>query len=672
MPAYHDNVSRAEKAAGGLKNRKMNGGGEPPVATPEEITAIRLRLHGNGYHPVPIVGIHVAGVNSPSKQPRMPNWQVVCPQATPQDIEGWIQKDPDCVNTGIACDNLAGIDIDILDPEIAAERVARAQELFGPTPLIRIGRAPKTLLVYRIEAPHDKFSTQEMFFGDDVDHKDMKVQVEFLGCHRQQFVAFGRHPDTREQYQWPDKSPLDIPWDDVPLVKLEDLQHFKAETEQAMRAAGARSRSEIQDEIRERESHGGEAAGIHDGEKPTRAKVEDALNHIPNDVDRGTYINIGFAVYEALGESGWSLFDGWARQYSGYKKNHTTSDWRSFRKGRKITVRTLFWHAAQRGWRSKDASSANGKSKDGPRAGAEAKPEPPRPLIRELPPADLFPIDALGDVLGDAAKGIHDRVQSPPAICGQSVLAVATLAVQGYANIELPTGQKNPLSSFFITVAASGERKSATDTEALWPVAKHENALREKYAVDYPKYEDEQTAWDKAKEHLIKKAKGDRAEIRSALVNLGPPPVAPLTPLLTCPEPTFEGLCKHLVLGQPGIGIFSDEGGMFIGGHGMNPEAKLRTAAGLSGLWDGKPIKRIRAVDGTTILPGRRCSLHLMCQPDVAAKMLSDPELLDQGLLSRCLVTAPETNSGSRLWHEPDAASDSAIKRYGGAILKIL
>ena len=64
MPAYHDNVSRAEKAAGGLKNRKMNGGGEPPVATPEEITAIRLRLHGNGYHPVPIVGIHVAGVNS--------------------------------------------------------------------------------------------------------------------------------------------------------------------------------------------------------------------------------------------------------------------------------------------------------------------------------------------------------------------------------------------------------------------------------------------------------------------------------------------------------------------------------------------------------------------------------------------------------------------------------
>ena len=32
-----------------------------------------------------------------------------------------------------------------------------------------------------------------------------------------------------------------------------------------------------------------------------------------------------------------------------------------------------------------------------------AKPEPPRPLARELPPADLFPIDALGPLLRDAA-----------------------------------------------------------------------------------------------------------------------------------------------------------------------------------------------------------------------------------------------------------------------------
>jgi hypothetical protein len=65
----------------------------------------------------------------------------------------------------------------------------------------------------------------------------------------------------------------------------------------------------------------------------------------------------------------------------------------------------------------------------------EVKPEPPRPLMRELPPADPFPVDALGSVLAPAAGAIHDRVQAPLAICAQGVLAAATLAVQGHADI---------------------------------------------------------------------------------------------------------------------------------------------------------------------------------------------------------------------------------------------
>jgi hypothetical protein len=63
----------------------------------------------------------------------------------------------------------------------------------------------------------------------------------------------------------------------------------------------------------------------------------------------------------------------------------------------------------------------------------EATFEPPRPLMRELPPADPFPVDALGDMLAPAARAINDRVQAPLAICGQSVLATATLALQPHA-----------------------------------------------------------------------------------------------------------------------------------------------------------------------------------------------------------------------------------------------
>jgi hypothetical protein len=70
----------------------------------------------------------------------------------------------------------------------------------------------------------------------------------------------------------------------------------------------------------------------------------------------------------------------------------------------------------------------------------EVKPEPPRPLMREPSPADPFPVDALGDVLGAAARGIHDRVQAPIAIGAQSVLAAAVLVVQGHADVVLPIG----------------------------------------------------------------------------------------------------------------------------------------------------------------------------------------------------------------------------------------
>src|SRR5690349_17601530 len=75
------------------------------------------------------------------------------------------------------------------------------------------------------------------------------------------------------------------------------------------------------------------------------------------------------------------------------------------------------------------------KVRQGVNSAEDFMPEPPRPLMRELPPADPFPLDALGDVLAPAARAIHDRVQAPLAICGQSVLAAATLVVQAHADI---------------------------------------------------------------------------------------------------------------------------------------------------------------------------------------------------------------------------------------------
>ncbi|MDO8397972.1 MAG: YfjI family protein [Bradyrhizobium sp.] len=303
---------------------------------------------------------------------------------------------------------------------------------------------------------------------------------------------------------------------------------------------------------------------------------------------------------------------------------------------------------------------------------AEFRVERPLPLLRALPPPEAFPVEALGDVLGPAAEAIQDAVQSPWAMCSQAVLAAATLAVQGIADVELPTGQIKPISNFFLTVAGSGERKSATDSLALAPIRKHEEILRETYDAELPGYNNAKAAWDAARRKACNSHKGDFAAIKAALNNLGPEPAAPLSPLFTCQEPTFEGLCRALEHGQPSIGIFATEGGQFIAGHAMSAENKLKTAAGLSCVWDGETIKRVRVGDGVTILTGRRVSLHLMVQPGVATIMLADTELADQGMLSRCLVTAPESHSGRRFFREPAPETKNKLLAYDRRLHDIL
>ena len=60
-------------------------------------------------------------------------------------------------------------------------------------------------------------------------------------------------------------------------------------------------------------------------------------------------------------------------------------------------------------------------------------PAKPLPLRRQIAPAQPFPIDSLGDMLSPVARALREVIQAPPAMCGQSVLAAAALAVQPFA-----------------------------------------------------------------------------------------------------------------------------------------------------------------------------------------------------------------------------------------------
>ena len=293
-----------------------------------------------------------------------------------------------------------------------------------------------------------------------------------------------------------------------------------------------------------------------------------------------------------------------------------------------------------------------------------------RPLFRELPTAQPFPMDALGP-LQDAALAIHHRTQAPLAMCAQSALAAATLAAQAQRDVILPGGGRKPLTAIFVSIAESGERKSSVDRVALSAVYQVEQEWRQQSEGERLAYMNTKAAWDSAREKA-KRGKNDMAATRNALEALGPEPKTPPHPMLLVADPTPEALTLHLGQGRPMAGVFTAEGGLLIGGAAFNDEARMRTAALFNTLWDGDPIRRLRVGTGEKFLPGRRCSAHIMLQPVVADALFGDAMFDGIGLLARMLIVAPNSTAGTRLYRDPDLGTDRALTEYNDRLTHLL
>ena len=294
------------------------------------------------------------------------------------------------------------------------------------------------------------------------------------------------------------------------------------------------------------------------------------------------------------------------------------------------------------------------------------------PLMRPIAPPEPYPVDALGPVLAPAARALAELVQVPEALAAGCVLATAGLVAQKQANVQTLGGAR-PLALFVLTVAGSGDRKTAADKVALAPVDEH---VRKMHAS----YEAELAEWERAKEAgkldraNARKAAGSGDEYAEALREIAAEP-KPRKPWIVCSEPTAEGLVKSLADGQYAQGIFTDEGGQFIGGHALSEEAELRTIAMLSRLWQGDRIDRVRATDSEhVVLYGRRLSMHLLVQPDVATRMLGKSLYRSQGFLARWLMAGPDSLAGTRLHNPtlPDPADDPRMRRFWHALGELL
>lgn len=305
-------------------------------------TELRLQLHGHGYRPVPVLGAHVA-MKGAGKRPMMKGWETICASADEAEITRWTRSQRNCTNTGLLCGRLVGIDIDLLDHQHAHRVTCIATEMLGMTPACRIGRAPKTLLMFRTDEPFNKIQTPEFHMLDGT-----VARVEILATG-QQFVAFGIHPDTKAPYHWPECSPLDVPLHQLPPVTNDRCAAFIAAAEQYLRKVGGYSTADR----REIDREGRKVAGLKRNQAPSRKVVEEAVACIPNDnLAYDDWIKVGLALYAALGADGRDVWENWSGQAEKDDPGYTSEKWDSFAGVRSVTVGTLFWLARQNGWRA--------------------------------------------------------------------------------------------------------------------------------------------------------------------------------------------------------------------------------------------------------------------------------------------------------------------------------
>ena len=275
-----------------------------------------VSLVENGYRPI--------SIPKGQKGVTTEGWQHT--RATVDDVLRWREG-----NIGVLTEDTPAVDLDILDETVAAQMQAFVEDLLGEAP-IRIGRAPKRMLVCRTSTPFRKVTSRFWISPDGGMHR-----VEILGAG-QQFVAFGIHPDTQRAYRWIGEDIRTIPADDLPLIDEAAARAIADEFDRVAEAAGWQPKGR---------ASGGASSDPFDFLRPkpdiSDDEVEALIEAFENpERDYDLWVKLGMALHhqydgDARGLDVWHV---WSSRSSMYDAAATDKKWKSFGDytGRKATL----------------------------------------------------------------------------------------------------------------------------------------------------------------------------------------------------------------------------------------------------------------------------------------------------------------------------------------------
>ena len=272
-----------------------------------------------------------------------------------------------------------------------------------------------------------------------------------------------------------------------------------------------------------------------------------------------------------------------------------------------------------------------------------------------------YPIDAIPSSLKNAIVSYQSYGQQPLPLVACSALANVSLACQGLANVARDKYLISPISLYFLTIASSGERKSAVDSAFSCATQSWLESVHQELAPKVQSALSHHNAWKIEREAILSQLKRaavsgcDTFEYKKSLELIDKQePEIPCLPTLYFEDTTQEALATHLALGWPSGSLWSDEAGIFLGSHSMQSNP-TRFVALLNRLWDGKSTTAHRKTSQSFVIKDRRLTVNLMMQPILLDKMKPQEAGINRqsGFMARCLIAYPQSNMGSRFYNEP-------------------
>ena len=378
------------------------------------------------------------------------------------------------------------------------------------------------------------------------------------------------------------------------------------------------------------------AAASSSATPPSLEEVKDALSALDPDMDRESWIQLGFAVHDAATkvgdlDAGFAIWDDWSSQSEKYRANEMAGQWRSIKDksaGQGITVATLFKAAYDAGWQKPppDIRGMFGPVKEQPAQAVKDMMSPPA----EIPPTDVSMWPAK---LVKRALEVSEEVGCDVVVPLLAGLAAVSAVADKRMGLRISRTWCVPPVFWTMTVGEPSDKKTPGSKPMLLPLRKIEAEDKSRYEADMLGYLGKEARYAAQVKAYREWSASPEAELPGAIPpRVDPIPVKPEPLRLLVTDSTSQKLVGLAQYRPRGFLVWLDEMHNWLGK--MGPRSGEDRGCWIQ-LYETGPYTMDRVGAGTIHAENLAGSIFGNCQPEVFRTHAK--EVATDGLLQRFL-----------------------------------